>query len=485
MIEDQRNYFKTGETVNIAFRKEQLRTLKQLIEKEHEVFEEAVYADLKRAPKVTYGLEFGSPLCEIDYMLDNIDEWSAPKKVEKTFLTLLDTPMVVKDPLGVVLIIAPWNYPIFLILQPLIAAIAAGNTVVIKPAEFSARTAETFSNTFAKYFDPRYIAVVNGGVEETTELLKERFDYIFYTGCPAVGKIIMAAAAKFLTPVTLELVVVESDVDLDITAKRIAWGKWMNCGQTCLAPDYILTTNALKMPLVSTLQKTISEFFGTNVQASIDYSRIINQRHYDRLSSILDKSAATVLIKAGELDRDDLFIPPIVLDAKKDDAFMQDEIFGPILPIVTVNNFEEAVEFIRSGEKPLAAYLFTRDEGKMRRFCVETSSGGVTINDVVMHITVDTLPFGGVGQSGMGRYHGKFGFDSFSHEKAVLKRGFFGESFLMMRYPPLTDKKFAQMTSLMRSRRGIPKFVRSIVPNISIILFGILIGILIQKFSQV
>uniref|UniRef100_F1KTN9 Aldehyde dehydrogenase n=1 Tax=Ascaris suum TaxID=6253 RepID=F1KTN9_ASCSU len=488
LVEKQREYFKTGETTIIEHRKKNLRILKQLIEKEHEILEEAVYDDLKRVPKATYGLEFSGPLCELNYMLDNIDEWAAPQKVEKTFLTILDTPMIAKDPLGVVLIISPWNYPIYLVIQPLIAAIAAGNTVIIKPSEISMHTAEALHNVFSKYFDPRYITVVNGGVDETTELLKERFDHILYTGCPAVGKIVMKAAATHLTPVTLELggkcpVVVESDVDIKITAKRIAWGKWVNCGQTCLAPDYILTTNALKQSLVNALQDALDEFYGASIQTSIDYSRIINKQHFDRLSTILEKSTATILYKGGELDRDDLFIPPIIIDANKEDATMENEIFGPILPIISVNGFNEAIEFIRSGEKPLAAYLFTHDEHKIRRFYTETSSGGVTINDVVMHVTVDTLPFGGVGQSGMGRYHGKFGFETFSHEKAILKRGFFGESLTAVRYPPLTDKKFAEMNSLMSSRKSIPKLLRSFLSTVPVVLIGILIGVLIQRYG--
>ncbi|VDM55351.1 unnamed protein product [Angiostrongylus costaricensis] len=348
--------------------------------------------------------------------------------------------MIVREPLGVVLIISPWNYPIFLVILPLIPAIAAGNTVVIKPSEVAPHTAATFEKLFAKYFTPEFLTVVNGGPSETTELLKERFDHILYTGCPPIGKIVMTAAAKHLTPVTLELggkcpVVVEDDTIMDLTARRIAWGKWANCGQTCLAPDYVLVSESTKPKLVEALRQSIAEFYGSDIKSSKDYSRIINKRHHDRISSLLDSSRGTILFQGGDRDRDDLFIPPVIIDVKRDDPFMKDEarffqIFGPVLPLLTIRDLNEAIDYINSGEKPLAAYIFTQSESKAQRFYNETSSGAVTINDLIPIITVDTLPFGGVGSSGMGRYRGKFGFDTFTHEKAVLKRGFFGETLL-------------------------------------------------------
>ncbi|KAH7696544.1 Protein ALH-4 a [Aphelenchoides avenae] len=308
-----------------------------------------------------------------------------------------------------------------------------------------------------------------------------------YTGCTPVAKIIMGAASKHVTPLTLELggkcpVIVEPDADLAISAKRIAWGKWMNNGQTCLAPDYILATEPVKKRLVEEMQKVLKDFYGSDISASADYSRIINERHYDRISSLLDTTDATVLYKGGERNRSDRFIPPYILDAKPSDVVMQDEIFGPILPIVTVRNFSEALELIRKGEKPLAAYLFTRDEDKVERLLKETYSGGVTINDVLMHMTVDTLPFGGTGHSGMGRYRGKFGFDEFTHEKAVLKRGFFGEGLAAARYPPLTDKKVAQLKQL-GTRRTFPKVLRTVLWPIPYIVIGVIIGVLAQRFG--
>ncbi|WKY13769.1 hypothetical protein Q1695_004533 [Nippostrongylus brasiliensis] len=392
--------------------------------------------------------------------------------------------MIIKEPFGVVLIIAPWNYPVSMTLLPMIPAIAAGNTVIIKPSEVSSHTAATFEKLVPKYFKPEFLAVVNGGVAETTELLKERFDHILYTGCPPVAKIIMAAAAKHLTPVTLELggkcpVVVEDDADVETTAKRIAWGKWLNCGQTCLAPDYVMVSAATKPKLVDCIRRSLGEFYGADIRSSADYSRIINQRHFDRISSLLDSTNGTVLFKGGEKDRNDLFLPPVILDVKKDDPFMHDEIFGPVLPILTVNDLSEAIEYINDGEKPLAAYIFTKSESKAKRLYTETSSGGVTINDVLMHITVDTLPFGGVGTSGMGRYRGKFGFDTFTHEKAVLKRGFFGEFLMNARYPPVSEDKLKQLERLTGTRRSLPSML-SWLSGLPVIVVSVVVGMFLQ-----
>ncbi|CAJ0961801.1 unnamed protein product, partial [Mesorhabditis belari] len=489
VVEAQRAYFNSGATRSLAFRKEQLKQLKKMLIECEGVLCDSVWEDHKRQPKSTYLLEIGSTITEIDYFLDNLDDWAKPENVAKTVLNLLDTPQIIKDPKGVTLIVAPWNYPHYMVLLPLIPAIGAGNTVVIKPSEISEHSAKAMAECIGKYFDPKYLTVVNGGVSETTELLKERFDHILYTGCPPVAKIIMTAAAKHLTPVTLELggkcpVIIRDDADLEISAKRVAWGKWMNCGQTCLAPDYVLVTEKSKGKFVDALRKSIREFYGDDIKSSKDYSRIISARHYDRISSLLDKSHGKVLIQDGERDREDLFITPTVLDVQKEDTFMEDEIFGPVLPILTINSFDEQLEYIRQGEKPLAAYIFTRNDRDADRLLAETSSGGVTVNDVIMHLLVDTLPFGGVGNSGMGRYRGKFGFDTFSHEKSVLKKGFFGESLLFARYPPLTDKKFNQMKMLTGKRRTLG-FLTRFVPTLPIIMISVLIGIVLQKYRAV
>ncbi|RCN42446.1 aldehyde dehydrogenase family protein [Ancylostoma caninum] len=488
IISRQRQFFRSGKPASIEHRKEQLHILRRLITENSEALCEAVYNDLRRNPQTTHFLEIANAIVEIDYMLENVDEWSKPVTVKKTFANALDQPMLVKDPLGVVLIISPWNYPVSMILLPLIPAIAAGNTVVIKPSEISANTAAAFEKLVSKYFEPEMVAVVNGGVEETTELLKERFDHILYTGCPPVAKIIMTAAAKHLTPVTLELggkcpVIVEDDADIETSARRIAWGKWLNCGQTCLAPDYVMVSSVSKPKLVDALRRYIGEFYGTDIKASKDYARIVNERHFDRISSLLDSSNGTVMFKGGDLDRSDLFIPPVILDVQKDDAFMVDEIFGPVLPVLTVKDLSEALDYIKEGEKPLAAYIFTRSESKVQRLCKETSSGGITVNDVLMHITVDTLPFGGVGNSGMGRYRGKYGFDTFTHEKAVLKRGFFGESLQNARYPPISEAKLKTLARLTGTRRPMPS-VLGWITGIPVIVVSLVVGMFVQKYLR-
>ncbi|KAK0409404.1 hypothetical protein QR680_004522 [Steinernema hermaphroditum] len=489
LIKIQRDFFGSGVTKDPGHRKKTLLTLKKAILENREVLCEGVFSDLRRQPKATYIMEISNALVEIDYMVQNLDEWSAPQMVEKTFLTALDTPMIVKDPKGVVLLIAPWNYPLSMVLLPMVNILAAGNTVIVKPSELASHTAEALDLVFKKYFEKRLVAVVRGGVPETTELLGERFDHIVYTGNPRVAKIVMRAAARHLTPVTLELggkspVVVEDDADVELSARRVAWGKWLNCGQTCLAPDYVLISSAIKSRFVDALRKAIFEFFGNDVQKSADYSRIVNRCHFDRLHDLLAKSKAPVLFRGGECSRDDLFVPPVILDALRDDVFMEDEIFGPVLPILSSENLSESIAFINRGEKPLAAYIFTRSEASVNSFCRETSSGGVTVNDVLMHMTVDTLPFGGVGASGMGRYRGKFGFDAFTHEKAVLKRGFFGEALLAARYPPLNDSKYVQITSLTSSRHGFPKSLKNLFSSMPLILLGILIGLFFHKYAS-
>jgi aldehyde dehydrogenase (NAD+) len=423
LVDSQRKYFRTGQTKDLDFRKTQLKKLYEAVEKNKKQLAEAIYKDLRRPAEVNEQAEVVRCLKEIQYTLGHIDEWAKP--IEKADEPA-GKPVVVKDPLGVVLLLAPWNYPVTLVLMPLISIIAAGNTAVIKPSEVSEHTAEALDKVLSAAFDKEYIAVVQGGPQEANALLKERYDYIFYTGNSLVARAVMSAAANHITPVTLELggkspVFTESDVDIRTAAQRIAQGKWFNNGQTCIAPDYILTKSSLKTKLVEELEKAIKETYGDNPKANPHYSRVINQRHFDRLKHLLDTTKAKVVVKTGELDREDCFIPPIVLDAPKDDVVMQDEIFGPLLPVVSVQDIDEAIEYINNGEKPLAAYLFTKDEEKIQKFVRETSSGGVTINDVIKHVGAQQLPFGGVGNSGMGRYHGKYGFDTFTHEKALLR----------------------------------------------------------------
>uniref|UniRef100_A0A1I7YJA6 Aldehyde dehydrogenase n=1 Tax=Steinernema glaseri TaxID=37863 RepID=A0A1I7YJA6_9BILA len=392
VVENQRKYFNTGETKRLEVRKELLRTLKKCALENADEFAEAVFKDLRRLQPVTKQIEIVGGMKEVDYILEHLDEWAAPTMVDRTdLLTEKDVPMIVKDPKGVLLIIGPWNYPVTLMFLPMAAALAAGNTVVLKPSEVSANTAEAFAKIIPKYFDKKVVAVVQGAVAETTLLLKERFDHIMYTGAPSVGRVIMAAAAKHLTPVTLELggkcpVVVADDADVELTAKTLA-KKFLNCGQTCTAPDYVLVSSGMKSKLVQELQKVIGESFSGDVKKSPNYSRMINERHFDRVKSLLDKSIAQVLIKAGELDRNDVFIPPVLLDVKADDAVMEDEIFGPVLPILTSESLDKSIDHINKGEKPLAAYIFTSDQKKAEKLYKETSSGAVVANDVMSHFS--------------------------------------------------------------------------------------------------
>ncbi|VDK69965.1 unnamed protein product [Litomosoides sigmodontis] len=488
LVEEQRTYYFTGITAKLDHRRKQLLNLKRLLIEEGDVLTKAVYNDLKRSSKVTHSMELSPVFVEIDYMLNNLKEWSSPEPVKKTLLSLLDTVAIVKEPLGVVLIIAPWNYPLGLVLLPLVAAIAAGNTVIVKPSEYAPFTSAALHDIFSHFFDSRFLAFVNGGIAQTTDLLKEKFDHILYTGNSLVAKVIMTAAAQNLTPVTLELggkspAIVESDADLEVSSRRIVWGKWTNCGQTCIAPDYVLVTEQLKTTLVNAFIQRLKEFYGSEPEKSDDYSRIINEKHFDRLSSLLARSSGQILYKGGELNRCDLFIPPIIIAVSADDVLMEDEIFGPILPIVTANSFDEAINFVRSREKPLAVYLFTKSEKKVQQLYAETSSGSVTVNDVTFQFIIDTLPFGGVGQSGMGRYRGKFGFDTFSNHKALLIRGFFGDALFAMRYPPFTDKKFKYLKLLIEQRHELPSSLPSWLIRISFLVAGVVVGAGLQRYG--
>jgi len=487
LVESQHDYFRSGEPAKLENRKAQLLKLRKAIIDDKDLLTEAVQKDLRRRPQLTYMYEIATVVVEIDYMLDNLEAWSATTTVSRTLLTMLDTPKIVREPKGVVLILGPWNYPINSLLTPLVAVLAAGNTAILKPSEISSHTAQALEVVLSKAFEKNSVSVVLGGVEETTELLQERFDHIIFTGSTVVGKIIMSAAAKHLTPCTLELggkcpVIVEPDADIQITARRLAWGKWLNCGQTCLAPDYILCTEQTKQALVEEMTRVLTKFYKNDAKNSPDYSRIINEHHFDRLSTILSKTTARKIYEGGESNRADLFIPPIILDTPLNDPVMHEEVFGPLLPIITVDSFDSAIKIVSQSERPLAAYLFTRDERKVKRFLTETSSGSVVINDVIIQLTVDTLPFGGIGNSGMGRIRGKFGFDEFTHEKAVLQRGFFGDGIAAARYPPLTDAKIGRLQLLTGKRRAIPKLAFKFLSMMPLLVAGFIVGYLYSKY---
>jgi acyl-CoA reductase-like NAD-dependent aldehyde dehydrogenase len=365
-----------------------------------------------------------------------------PRRVSAPVAVQPAKARIVPEPLGVVLIIAPWNYPFQLSIGPLIGAIAAGNCAILKPSEVASATSRVLAELVPKYLDRDCIAVVEGGVPETTALLAQELDHIFYTGNGAVGRIVMEAAAKHLTPVTLELggkspCIVDRDVDLTTAARRITWGKFFNAGQTCVAPDYLLVHESIKKPLLDKIASMIREFFGDDPQKSADFGRIINARHHKRLTALLDSGTAFV---GAKTDADDRYIAPTVLtDVSPDSPAMADEIFGPILPVISVSSLDEAIEFVNERPKPLALYVFSNDRDRTRRVVERTSSGGACVNDVLTHLLPHELPFGGVGPSGMGAYHGKASFDTFTHMKSVLEKPFYMDP--PLRYPPYTDGK--------------------------------------------
>ncbi|XP_061658537.1 aldehyde dehydrogenase family 3 member A2b [Syngnathoides biaculeatus] len=439
-----RRAFETGRSKSLEHRVRQLKNLQRfLTERRHDICR-AVKKDLNKSEVVvqmyeTLGLEE-----EISLALRKLKEWAAPRPVEKNLLTMSDSVYVKAEPLGVVLIIGAWNYPWAITLQPLVGAIAAGNAAVVKPSEVCVHTAKVMDELLPLYLDKELYPVVTGGVPETQELLRQRFDHIFYTGNSAVGKLIMAAAAKHLTPVTLELggkspCYVDSKCNIAIACRRVAWGKFTNCGQTCIAPDYILCEAAVQERLIQELRKAIKEFYTDDPKTCSDYGRIINQRHFRRIMAMLQDSTVAV---GGENDEEDCFIAPTVLrDVKPDAKVMQEEIFGPLLPIVTVTGVDEAIRFVNKGEKPLALYVFSDDDKVIQKMRDETSSGGLLANDCLVHYSVSSLPFGGVGNSGMGCYHGKHTFDQLSHLRACLIKALKMEGMNNMRYPPHTAKK--------------------------------------------
>ncbi|MCA9620339.1 MAG: aldehyde dehydrogenase family protein [Myxococcales bacterium] len=440
LVDHVRRRFESGRTKSLDWRREQLRALKRMLKEREADISEALAADLGKPPLEGYATEIGYSAGSIEHMLKHLDEWTTPRKVSTPLVTQPGSSRIYKEPLGVVLIIAPWNYPFQLAVAPLAAALAAGNCAVVKPSEVAAETSALLAQLLPQYLDQAAVKVVEGGVPETTALLEQRFDHIFYTGNGKVGRIIMAAAAKHLTPVTLELggkspCIIDESANLDIAVKRIAWGKWTNCGQTCIAPDYVLVHRDRHDAFVRKLSRTVVDFWGDDAQQSKDYGRIINERHHRRLMKLMECGKVAVGGRADEADR---FIAPTVLTGiELDSPIMQEEIFGPILPVIAVDDIDAAIRIVNQGDKPLALYIFTENDASAEKVLQETSSGGATVNHVVLHYAVHDLPFGGVGESGMGAYHGKYGFDTFTHEKAVLKKGTGLDPALM--YPPYSS----------------------------------------------
>lgn len=441
--------FESGRTTSLAWRAEQLSALERMmVECERELMD-ALQSDLGKHPQESWATEISYISTHAEYSRKNLKRWARNRKVSTPLVGQPGKSWLQPEPLGVVLIIGAWNYPLQLVLAGLAAAISAGNCAVLKPSELAPATSDVVARRVPEYLDGDCVKVVVGAVPETSALLELAWDHILYTGGGNVGRIVMAAAAKHLTPVTLELggkspCVVMPDADLLTTARRIAWGKFTNAGQTCIAPDYLLVDAETEKKLVPVLQQVVTEMFGENPEVSDSYGRIVNDRHFDRLSGFLDSGDVAI---GGQTNTESRYIAPTVLTGvSADSPVMQGEIFGPILPVLRSDDLGASIRFIRASDKPLAAYIFTRDSAAEARFLEKVSCGSACINDTMMFMTVDELPFGGVGPSGMGNYSGEYGFRTFSHMKAVMKRGWWPD--FAVRYAPFTDKKFNLLRKL-------------------------------------
>lgn len=438
-----RSTFDNGRTKPISWRRAQLRALRRMLTEERPAWEKALKDDLGKPSLEAHITEIGYVVNEIDHMLKNLASWLRPKRVGVPMALAPAKARWVREPLGTVLIISPWNYPLNLALAPLAGAIAAGNSAVVKPSELAPATSSALAELVPRYLDTEAVAVVEGGVTESTALLEERFDHIFYTGNAAVARIVMAAAVKYLTPVTLELggkspAVVEPGVDLTTTARRLVWGKFTNAGQTCVAPDYVLAIGDTARGLQRELARAITEMFGSDPKTSPDYGRIVNERHFDRLSALLESGE---VVAGGRTDRGSLYMEPTVLGGVDPDSpVMAEEIFGPILPVITVPDLDAAIRFVNERDKPLALYGFTDSEATKRRLTTETSSGGLAFGLPIAHLAVPDLPFGGVGESGMGAYHAETSIDTFSHVKSVLDKSLALDT-MKPAYAPITAFK--------------------------------------------
>jgi len=448
-LERLRRAFSGGRTQSLAWRAAQLQALETMVTDRERDIVAALRADLGKPAQESWMTEISTVAGDAAYCRRRLRRWSRARRVRTPLVVQPARSWIQPEPLGVVLIIGAWNYPLQLTLAGLAAAIAAGNCVVIKPSELAPRTSALIARLLPEYLDDDCFLVVEGGVPETTALLQQPFDHILYTGNGHVGRIVMEAAARHLTPVTLELggkspCVVLPDANLDVAARRIAWGKFTNAGQTCIAPDYILTDADTEARLLPKLAETIAAMYGSDPSTSDSYGRIVNGRHFERLSKLLGSGTLAI---GGQSNAAEHYIAPTVLtNVAPDSAVMREEIFGPILPIVRIDDERHAIEFIRDRDKPLAAYLFTDSAAAQHHFLDDVSAGSVCINDTMMFMAVPELPFGGVGASGMGAYSGKRGFRTFSHDKAVLKRAWWPD--VVLRYAPYTDVKWRWLRRL-------------------------------------
>ncbi|WP_437272580.1 aldehyde dehydrogenase [Staphylococcus succinus] len=440
---NSKQYFSTHETKDIKFRKKQLKLLTKSIKNHENDLLNAFQKDLGKNKVESYATEIGFTLKSLKTARKELKNWSKQKQVNTPIFMFPTKSYIMKEPYGTVLIIGPFNYPFQLLIEPLIGAIAAGNTVILKPSEFTPHVSAVIQQLIEDVFAPEYISVCQGDAEITQSLIHLPFDYVFFTGSEQVGRIVYQAASEHLTPVTLELggkspVIVDETANIKVASERISFGKFINAGQTCVAPDYILVNSKVKDALITSLKQTITEFYGKSIQDSPDFGRIVNQQHFHRLDNLL-KTHYSNIVFGGQASENDKYIAPTILDnITFDSKIMEDEIFGPILPIITYDDFDEAIDLIRTKPKPLSLYLFSEDENATERVLNEISFGGGAINDTIMHLANSNLPFGGVGASGIGQYHGKYSFDTFSHAKSYIFKSTRLESSLF--FPPYKGK---------------------------------------------
>lgn len=449
VLKEQREFFNSQQTRDLDFRIAMLKKLKAAITEKEQKILDALRHDLRKSKFEGYLIEVGGVYEELHLHIKNLKKWARPEKVGTGLKALPGKSFILREPYGVALIIAPWNYPFQLLMAPLVGAIAAGNCAVLKPAHYSEATTAVIEELITETFPREYISVFTGGRDVISALLQQRYDTIFFTGSPPLGRIVMEAAAKHLTPVTLELggkspCIVHEDADIPLAARRIAWGKLVNAGQTCICPDYLLVHTAAKDRLLEAMKDVMRDLYGDNPAESPDYGRIINRQQHERLVRLLDKQNVYL---GGQCDPADRYIAPTILnDVSPDSPVMQEEIFGPILPVMTYTSIDEVIDFVNARPKPLALYLFSESNNIQNEVLSKTSFGGGSVNDTLIHAGNPNLPFGGVGSSGMGSYHGRASFEAFSHRKSILKKATWID--LKMRYAPYDAKKLAMVKKL-------------------------------------
>lgn len=443
ILEEQKSYFYSGNTLSLDFRIKALTKLKHLIKEFEPELLDALSSDLGKCEMEAYATEIGFVLSSISNFCHNLKKWAKPKRAIGPLTQFFSTTKIINEPYGTVLIIGPFNYPFQLLFEPLIGAIAAGNCAVLKPSENTPATSAVIEKIVNKAFDKNFVCIIQGGKDVVTALINSPFNYIFFTGSVAVGKIVMEAAAKNLVPVTLELggkspVIVDKTANLDVAAKRIAWGKFLNTGQTCIAPDYIFVDKSIKAQFLDKLKNAIIDFYGEHSAISPDYGRIVNEHQFTRLYNMIE-SDKSLLYYGGHTDKDKLYIEPTILtDVTWFSASMKEEIFGPILPVLEYDSLQEVIDDIRKRPKPLSLYLFTEDKKIEKTILNSLSFGGGCVNDTISHIAPSSLPFGGVGNSGIGAYHGKYSFETFSHKKSILKKSTWLKTDIV--FPPYGNK---------------------------------------------